>query len=510
VRVDERNLSRRVTDATRRAFLKQGSAALAVATTAAVPSISAASEQLGRRAERADVVIVGGGASGMYAAMLLRDAGLQPVVLEAGQRAGGRILTGDALAGKPEFGMSQIGPMYARTRDVAQRLGVRLGAGANVNAPYAFIVQDRMYSRKEWASVPANRTVGAEREIPPNALSGFYVERRSPFTSLDDWLKPEAAQYDVSLLDWLNRQNASPEAIRLIDEGLVDPGVAGASLLRLLQEATRSKIDIEALANRSDMQGKDVYERFALTSSHVVGGSSRYAEAMAADLGDSLRLRHSVRRIRDNGRYVEVSCANGRRFRARFAIVTLPFSVLRDVEFHPALSGTIAEAVQRMPYGRQSQVWMTIKGEPYWEIDGYDASMWSDGPLTLIRQQIESDGSRIQLGALAIGRKGSALDRIPAKDRGAFVLDYLARVRPSTRGRLEVTGVFSWEESPTARGCSFQLTPGRASDWRAELVRPRGLVHFAGEHTRRLEVGLEAAMESGERSALEVLERASA
>jgi monoamine oxidase len=33
-----------------------------------------------------------------------------------------------------------------------------------------------------------------------------------------------------------------------------------------------------------------------------------------------------------------------------------------------------------------------------------------------------------------------------------------------------------------------------------------GRLHFAGEHTRRLEVGMEAAMESGERVALEVLE----
>jgi monoamine oxidase len=32
-------------------------------------------------------------------------------------------------------------------------------------------------------------------------------------------------------------------------------------------------------------------------------------------------------------------------------------------------------------------------------------------------------------------------------------------------------------------------------------------LHFAGEHTRRLEIGMESAMESGERAAFEILER---
>ena len=39
------------------------------------------------------------------------------------------------------------------------------------------------------------------------------------------------------------------------------------------------------------------------------------------------------------------------------------------------------------------------------------------------------------------------------------------------------------------------------------MIRPHRRLHFAGEHTRRLEIGMEAAMESGERAALEILSR---
>jgi monoamine oxidase len=41
----------------------------------------------------ADVIIVGAGLSGMIAARKVLDAGLTPLVLEADERVGGRILT---------------------------------------------------------------------------------------------------------------------------------------------------------------------------------------------------------------------------------------------------------------------------------------------------------------------------------------------------------------------------------------------------------------------------------
>jgi len=38
------------------------------------------------------------------------------------------------------------------------------------------------------------------------------------------------------------------------------------------------------------------------------------------------------------------------------------------------------------------------------------------------------------------------------------------------------------------------------------MSKPHGRLHFAGEHTRQYEIDMQAAMESGERAALEVLQ----
>lgn len=466
-----------------------------------------ASGGLRAQAEKADVTIIGGGLAGLYAAMLLTDSGASCTVLEAAQRPGGRVFTADDVPGRPEHGANQIGPSYARVRDVANRLGVELLPGANVNAPYSFIVDGQLVTADQWSDSPLNRTVGDERERLPHTLKSMYVNARTPFDSLDDWLSPDADRFDMSLYRWLKEQGASEAAIQLIDEGLVDPGVHGASALKQLQEATRSMVETRRMKEQAAGRDMDIYQQFALSSSRVAGGCSRLTEAMAEALGERLRLGKKVIAVEQGNSGCEVSCADGSRFNSDYVLAAAPFTVLRNIAFRPLLPALQGQAVATLPYGRQSQVLMSIR-EPYWEEDGIDASMFGTGPLTLIRQQIDADGSRIKLNALAVGRKASALDRMPPEQRGRFVLEYLARVRPSTRDRLKVEKVFSWEEVPTAIGCSHGFAPGQMARFRHEMIRPHGRVHFAGEHTRRLEVGMESAMESGERAVLEILQEA--
>jgi monoamine oxidase len=487
----------------------------AAAASAAVPGVlgGVAAAATGARAgggpETVDVAIVGGGLAGLNAAMTLAGQGARVLVLEGDTRAGGRVRTADDFPHHPDLGGVQIGPMYARVRDVARRLNLKLEAGAHVNAPYSFVMQGTLIPAKQWPESPLNRLVGDERRVPPQGLGAHYVERRTPFTSLEDWMKPEASRYDISLAQWLIEQNASPEATRLIHLSQGSTPLEQMALLRMMQEATRSKVDVKSVAAMPGMEGKDVFERFALASSHVVGGTSRLVEAIGASLGDSLRLGARVRSIRMGDDGAELRCANGLRVRAKYVVVAVPFSVLREIEISPGLQGELADAVKRMPYHNQSQVWLRAT-KPYWEEDGIEASMWTDGPVTLVRQQIEHDGTRELISALAFGPKSRTLDAMAPADRGRLVLDYLHRIRPSMVGRLEVVGTHSWALVPTIRGCSHQYVPGKVMAWSQAMMKPHERLHFAGEHTRRLEVGMESAMETGERAALEILERLSA
>ncbi|MFK7958115.1 MAG: flavin monoamine oxidase family protein [Lysobacterales bacterium] len=452
--------------------------------------------------DKVDVAIIGAGLSGMYAAILLRDLGASVRVLEANARAGGRCLTAKDWFQSPDLGASQIGGTYARILSVCQRLNIELGPGSHVNAPYTPVIGGRLVAAEDWATSKYNLTEGEEREALPHTLFSFYIGRRTPFNDLNDWRQPEAAQYDISIAEWLKRQGASREAMRMMHEASGRTPFDQRSVLRMLQEATRGRIEMDRVS-AAQREQLDQYEIAAILSSHIVGGTSRLTDAMAAEIGDNLRLGSQVEAIEESDKTHILTLRNGATVKASFVLSTLPFSSLRKVTFNPPLTGSQAEAVAQMPYNNQSQTWLRVKA-PYWEDDGMGASMWTDGPLQYVRQQIKPDGSRELMSAICSAEKAAFLDAMPPQQRGQFVKKEIERIRPSTEGKLEVIGVHSWAQGANTGGCSFELPVGRAADWVNAMGKPHGRVFFAGEHLRQIELGMEAAMESGERAAMEI------
>lgn len=454
-------------------------------------------------APKSDVVVIGAGLAGLNAAILLNEEGMNVTVLEGASRVGGRVFTADHIDGWPELGASQIGPYYARVRDMATRLGVELAAGANISAPYAYSVGGMLIGKSAWRNHPLNRTVGAERTRPPSSLLGSAMAEHNPLKGLDDWLETGAAAMDVPLGQWLKDQGVSTGALRLINEGPVDPDIWSVSALMMLHDDARNRLWVSGQS--ADL---DRFQKRGPTSHRVVGGSSRLPEAMARHLGEAVQLEKVVTRISvAAGGGVEVSCQDRTTYRADFAVCALPFTVLRRIAIDPPPPPLQQQAIGLLPYRSNTQVHFRLKGDRYWEEDGLDASIWSDGPVTLVRQKIAPDGSRDRLQALSLGKKADRLDQMPPRARAEFVLSQIERMRPSMRGKLEVTAIYSWSQAPFAGGFRHSFFPGQISRFAQQMIRPHGPIHFAGEHTRRIEIGMESAMESGERAALEILER---
>ena len=75
----------------------------------------------------------------------------------------------------------------------------------------------------------------------------------------------------------------------------------------------------------------------------------------------------------------------------------------------------------------------------------------------------------------------------------------------AAKGQLEVGGYKSWYRDEFSSGDWAVFEPGQVTDFATELGKPLGRIHFCGEHTAIANRGMEGAMESGERVALEVL-----
>jgi monoamine oxidase len=82
-----------------------------------------------------------------------------------------------------------------------------------------------------------------------------------------------------------------------------------------------------------------------------------------------------------------------------------------------------------------------------------------------------------------------------------------AAARPSTVGCIDPLAVMNWSAHPWLKGHMAYRAPGQIARFRMNVADPHGRIHFAGEHTAVLMAGMEGAMESGERAALEILQR---
>jgi monoamine oxidase len=164
-------------------------------------------------------------------------------------------------------------------------------------------------------------------------------------------------------------------------------------------------------------------------------------------------------------------------------------------------------AIKTVAYAPCTQVHMVSK-RAFWEDDGLPAYMWTDGPAGFVAPNRNDDSPEEITSLTAWGRGFLAryLDRLGPEGAKAAVINAIEKLRPAAKGQLEALYVKSWELDEFAGGADFMVWgPGQITEFFGELWAPHGRIHFCGEHTAMLERGMEGAMESGERVALEVL-----
>lgn len=133
------------------------------------------------------------------------------------------------------------------------------------------------------------------------------------------------------------------------------------------------------------------------------------------------------------------------------------------------------------------------------------ASTWTVGPLGRVFRHSMTDGG-YYLWNFRSGISARGYERLTDAEAGARALSEFIAVRPSVEGRVAPMAISSWDRNPWTLGHLPVRAPGQIKRFGDVLGKPHGRLHFAGDHTAVLMTGMEGAMESGERAALEVLQ----
>ena len=258
------------------------------------------------------MVVAGAGISGLAAAYELQCAGVEAVVLEAGDRPGGKI------ASVPVGGLSvDSGPDGFVARDpAAAELCRRLGLGTELVEPAAsgaFVWVDGRL-----CPLPARSVLGVVWTADAVAGTGVVSER-----AVEALARGLARDADPLLGDASVGEVLRPRVGDEVFERLVDPLLGGinagsadqmsieACAPPLYEAARRGGPLGPALQRVASAQGRDRdREAMAPVFQSVRGGVTRIVDVLAAELGEAVKLATPVESVKP-----EASRGAGRRWR---------------------------------------------------------------------------------------------------------------------------------------------------------------------------------------------------
>ncbi|MFC5729203.1 MULTISPECIES: flavin monoamine oxidase family protein [Nocardioides] len=492
-----------ILDLGRRGLLLGGAAALgALATQALEARVNAATLQ-GGLPGRVDVVVVGGGISGLVAARRVAEAGRSVLVVEARDRVGGRVLNHElATGGTIEAGGAFVGPTQDHITSLAADLGIatfdQYATGKNVYV-------SSLTGRQEYTgTVPPDPTILLDAALALQQLNGFAADM--PVDA--PWEHPRAAEWDATTLgEWIGRNTVNSGGVEQLMKSWTQPTFGAdpdqLSMLYVIHYVACSgnETNVGTFERNSDTVGGAQESRF-------VGGSQRVPLALAQRLGDRVALAAAVTRIEHLDNRAVVHTTRGR-VACRRVIVSAPPKQVLGIDWSPDIPAGRRALLSRMQMGQLMKC-DAVYDRPFWREDGLTGFGLSDaGAVRVAFDNGVADTDHGILLAFVGGstwRQYGSLSR--AERRQAVLAGFATMFGEKALHPIEYTEKDWTREQWTTGGPVAMYPPGVMSTHGEHIRTPFGRVHWAGTETSTYWTGyMDGAVRAGDRAAVEALEQ---
>lgn len=414
-----------------------------------------------------DVVIVGAGVAGLTAANDLKKAGLSVAVLEARDRAGGRLWTDVIDGAMLEIGGQWVSPDQDALIDTVAELGLETFS--------RYREGDSVYVGPDGV---AKRFTGEMFPVSPETQAAIaeITERLDAMVAEIDpdrpWAHEKAAEWDsISWDAWLRTQTDDDEAVR---------NLAFATGPAMLTKPTHSFSLLQSLLMAASAGAySHLVDADFILDKRVVGGLQQVPLLLAERLGDDVFLEQPVRTLEygDDG---VTAVADGMTVRARFAILALPPNLYPRISFVPALPRLQHQMHQHLSMGFVIKV-HAVYDRPFWRDKGLSGTAFS--PYELSHEAYDNTNHGDERGTLVgfvSDRHADDVFRISAEERKERILESLSHYYGPEAKDPIVYYESDWGAEEWTRGAyavSFDL--GGLHRYGADLREPVGPIHFA-------------------------------
>ena len=474
------------------------------------------------------VVILGAGIGGMAAAFEMAKAGYQCLILEARDRAGGRIRTVRGGSTLHEFAKGSDRILSQKVAfDAGEHMYLNLGAARIPNHHQATLDYCREFGVRLEPLINDNRAAyfhdsGVFEGRPVRSRQVVHDSRGYISELLAKALDTGALDEAVDeadrgrLLAFIRTYGDLDESMKYVGShraGLQLPsGFGPGDAMVPLDFAELLKSEFWFYK----MHFAEGFE-YQATMMQPVGGMDHISSAFATRVGSMIAFGQEVTEIVNTDRGVRVTYRDRttreqKQTLGDFCICTLPFSVLKDIPNN--FSEPRKQAITEMPYSNTVKIGLQAQRR-FWEIDEdiYGGITWTDQDVTQI--WYPSTGYQRQKGILLAaymwgGDAAAAVGDMSFDARVAHARAAVERIHPKHGARLTLGASRAWDRVPFSKGAYAIWTTQYRDRNRGNLFGPEGRVYFAGEHVSHLRAWMEGAILSAHNAASMISERVKA
>ncbi|MFN8282263.1 MAG: NAD(P)/FAD-dependent oxidoreductase [Chitinophagales bacterium] len=440
------------------------------------------------------IAIIGGGIAGLLACHTLKKSGIASTVYEASNRTGGRMLSAQNAMGAglvTEFGGEYLDTTHVLMFELMKEFGLEtLDTLPSLNG---LVIDDIFIEGKH------------------HTLAETIKEFNKISKKIAADLEKIGDNYEVgSYADTLDKKS--------IDEYLVSIGCTGW-FKKFIQvaytsefgcsSAELSSLNLITFIDTDTSKGEFKYFGDSDERYKVKGGNQQVVDKLAYANKDSILKEHKLTKVAKEGNAYKLTFENGKEAVADYVIMTIPFTLLRDVELAIDMPVEKKNAIAKLSYGTNAKMMF-----------GMNKRLWRDTGFGgyLFNETIQNgwDNSLAQLDNKGYGGYtvflGGAEGTNMNKDQYDKYLSALDKAYPGAKAAHNgKKAIMHWPTQPFVKGSYACFKKGDIINVMPHIATPVDNMYFAGEHCSVDFQGfMEGGAETGKKAAEEILKKITA